>query len=205
MLGPDQERPRRRRRLPQSRQRTGKCRRGGARDQRFRRGDKPQARSGRSLVRPGTTLTHMRRFESAIADFTEAIRLKPDFALAYAIAAWRISSSAITTKPWSTIQSRSTAIPSSLIAISIAAACTSLGRLPEGDQRSRRGPGPETRRSHRPDQARTSLRGARPEGAGAGRFPRGARCRCRAQEREGGLCPHHDGTTAVGAVEIAPW
>jgi len=83
--------------------------------------------------------------------------LKPDFALAYAIVAWRISRSAITTKPWSTIQSRSTAIPSSLIAISIAAACTSLGRLPEGDQRSRRGPGPETRRSHRPDQARTSL------------------------------------------------
>lgn len=41
----------------------------------------------------------MRRFESAIADFTEAIRLKPDFALAYAIANWQISSSAITTKP----------------------------------------------------------------------------------------------------------
>ncbi|MGZ5849448.1 MAG: tetratricopeptide repeat protein, partial [Methyloceanibacter sp.] len=31
----------------------------------------------------GTTLTHMRRFELAIADFTDAIRLKPDFALAY--------------------------------------------------------------------------------------------------------------------------
>ena len=27
--------------------------------------------------------THMHRFEAAIADFTEAIRLKPDFALAY--------------------------------------------------------------------------------------------------------------------------
>ena len=52
-------------------------------DRRLRRGDPPQAQLCRRLPQPRPRLVHKKEYDKAIADYDEAIRLDPKYAVAY--------------------------------------------------------------------------------------------------------------------------